>query len=239
MSNENIECNGINFEGGKIIKYILQSKNCIAYANIQIAMDAPYNNRVADEKLRNLGRSELQFDKKYRYSDLYVQCQIYSILEYINKKYPETKIIIQIARGRSGISMFDEVLKPIMNIFGFIDKKEKLITKKCIIIYGYRTKDYFKYSSQKNDFVFLNIGMFAVLTNPRNIRVGQICNPVITYDVLNTEMEVSGKHIFSDKKNILNSFTTICKILLYGIADDMPFITPKEYPIKKINKLIK
>ncbi len=26
MSNENIECTGINFEGGKIIKYILQSK---------------------------------------------------------------------------------------------------------------------------------------------------------------------------------------------------------------------
>ena len=46
MSNENIECNGINFEGGKIIKYILQSKNCIAYANIQIAMDAPYDDRV-------------------------------------------------------------------------------------------------------------------------------------------------------------------------------------------------
>ncbi len=85
MSNENIECTGINFEGGKIIKYILQSKKCIAYANIQIAMDAPYNGRVADEKLRNLGRSELQFDKKYRYSDLYVQCQLYSILEYIDK----------------------------------------------------------------------------------------------------------------------------------------------------------
>ncbi len=200
-------------------------------------MDAPYNGRVADEKLRNLGRSELQFDKKYRYSDLYVQCQLYSILEYIDKKYPETKIIIQIARGRSGISMFDQVLKPIMNILGFIDKKEQLISKKCTIVYGYRTRDYFKYSYQKNDFVFINIGMFAVLTNPKNIRVGRICNPLITYDVLNTEMEISGKYIFSDKKNILNSFTHISKILLYGIADDMPFITPKEYPIKKINKL--
>jgi hypothetical protein len=135
--------------------------------------------------------------------------------------------------------MFDEVLKPVMNILGFIDKKGKLISKKCIINYGYRAKDYFKYSSQKNEFVFINIGMFAVLTNPQNIRVGQICNPLITYDVLNTEMELSGKHVFSDKKNILNSFTTISKILLYGIADDMPFITPKEYPIKKINKLIK
>ncbi len=154
-------------------------------------------------------------------------------------KYPETKIIIQIARGRSGISMFDQVLKPIMNILGFIDKKEQLISKKCTIIYGYRTRDYFKYSYQKNDFVFINIGMFAVLTNPKNIRVGRICNPLITYDVLNTEMEISGKYIFSDKKNILNSFTHISKILLYGIADDMPFITPKEYPIKKINKLIK
>ena len=37
----------------------------------------------------------------------------------------------------------------------------------------------------------------------------------------------------------LNSLNSISKILLYGIADDMPFITPKEYPVKKINKLIK
>ena len=116
-------------------------------------MDAPYNGRVADETLRNLGISELQFDKKYRYSDLYVQCQIYSIFEYIKKKYPETKIIIQIARGRSGISMFNDVLKPVMNILGFIDKKEQLISKKCNIVYGYRTSDYFKYSYQRNDFV--------------------------------------------------------------------------------------
>jgi hypothetical protein len=236
---KNIECYGINFEGGKIIKYILESNNCIAYANIQIAMDAPYDGRVADEKLRNLGRSELQFDKKYGYSDLYVQCQLYSILECVNEKYPDKKVIIQIARGRSGISMFDEVLKPIMNILGFIDKKGKLISKKCIINYGYRTKDYFKYSSQKNDFVFINIGMFAVLTNSQNIRVGQICNPIKTFDVLNTDMEISGKHVFNNKKNILNSFNNISKIILYGIADDMPFITPQEYSSKKINQLIK
>ncbi len=90
MSKNNIQCYGINFEGGKIIKYILESKNCIAYANIQIAMDAPYDGCVADEKLRNLGRSELQFDKKYDYSDLYAQCQLYSIFECINKKYSDT-----------------------------------------------------------------------------------------------------------------------------------------------------
>jgi len=54
---------GINFEGGKIIKHILQDSNCIAYANLQIAMDAPYHDppRVADETLRLKGRSETQF----------------------------------------------------------------------------------------------------------------------------------------------------------------------------------
>jgi len=239
MRKLNIECYGINFEGGKIIKYILESKNCIAYANVQIAMDAPYNGRVADEKLRNLGRSELQFDKKYEYSDLFVQCKLYSILEYVNNKYPNTKIIIQIARGRSGISMFDEVLKPIMKILGLVDNNNNLISRKCKIIYGYRSTDYFNYSSQKNNFVFINIGMFAVLTNYKNIRVGQICNPLITFDVLNTDMEISEKYLFNDKKNILNKIDNISKIILYGIADDMPFITPHEYSIKKINKLIK
>ena len=49
MSSNKPVCCGINFEGGKIIKHILQSNYCKGYANVQIAMDAPYHGRVADE----------------------------------------------------------------------------------------------------------------------------------------------------------------------------------------------
>ena len=40
---------GINFEAGKIITHIKDCPNCVGYANLQIAMDAPYHGRVADE----------------------------------------------------------------------------------------------------------------------------------------------------------------------------------------------
>ncbi len=44
---------GINYEGGKIISHVLKyPQQCIAYANCQIAMDAPYHGRVADESHR-------------------------------------------------------------------------------------------------------------------------------------------------------------------------------------------
>ena len=79
----------------------------------------------------------------------------------------------------------------------------------------------------------------SCVTNVSKINVGQICNPIITYDVINTDLKFNGKHVFTDKKNILNTFTNIPKILLFGIDDKMPFITPDVYPKEKINKLLK
>jgi len=234
-----IKCFGINFEGGKIIKHVLETKQCIAYANIQIAMDAPYHGRVADEKLRNKGRSELQFPKKYGYSDSLVQDKISQILKYIKENYPNIKVIMQIARGRSAINMYEEVLKPILQEYNLVSEDGNINPRKFKIVNGYRSKNYFKYSSTKSDFIFLNIGMFAVLTNVSKINVGQICNPIITYDVINTDLKFKGKHVFTDKKNILNTFSNIPKILLFGIDDTMPFITPDVYPKEKINKLLK
>ena len=229
---------GINYEGGKIIKHVLQSKHCIAYANIQIAMDAPYDGRVADEKLRNKGRSELQFPPKYGYSDLFVQCKLYNIIKHIREKHPDTKIIMQIARGRSGISMYNEVLLPVLFPLGLIHPDGTPYTKKFKLLYGYRSSDYFQSSRMKTDFVFINIGMFAVLTNANQIKVGQICNPAITYDILDMNMNINGKSTFNDNKNVLNSFPDISKITLCGIADDMPFITPDVYPKQKIKRLL-
>lgn len=231
-------CYGINYEGGKIIKYVLQSKHCIGYANVQIAMDAPYHGRVADEKLRNKGRSELQFPPKYGYSDVLVQCKLYNIIKHIQEKHPNTKIIMQIARGRSGISMYDEVLLPVLFPLGLVHSNGKPYTKKFKLLYGYRSSDYFQSSRMKTDFVFINIGMFAVLTNATEVKVGQICNPITTYDIIDSDMNISGKRSFNENKNILNSFSDISKITLCGIADDMPFITPDIYSKQKINWLL-
>ena len=100
---------GINFEGGKIISHILSCSNCIGWPNCQIVMDATYNLRVADESIRKLGRSEKAFgmdEEKFNEN-------IKKIFTFINNKYPNIKIIIQIARGRSAELMFTETLKPI------------------------------------------------------------------------------------------------------------------------------
>jgi hypothetical protein len=239
MSSNKPVCCGINFEGGKIIKHVLQSKHCVAYANVQIAMDAPYHGRVADEKLRNKGRSELQFPPKYGYSDVLVQCKLYKIIQHIQDKYPNTKIVMQIARGRSGISMYDEVLRPVLFPLGLVNADGAPHAKKFKLLYGYRSTDYYQCSRAKSNFVFMNIGMFAVLTNANNVSVGEICNPTITYDVVDTDMNISGKRVFNDNKNVLNSFSDISKITLCGIADNMPFITPDVYSKQKINWLLR
>lgn len=239
MSRSKPICVGINYEGGKIIKHVLQSKHCIGYANVQIAMDAPYHGRVADEKLRDKGRSELQFPEKYRYSDVLVQCKLFKILQHIQHIHPNTKIIMQIARGRSGISMFNEVLRPILFPLGLVNSNGECNDKKFKVLYGYRSNDYYQYSKVRSDFVFINIGMFAVLTNVNNVAVGTVCNPTITYDIDNMDMDISGKFTFNNNKNILNSFYDIPKIILFGINDDMPFITPDVYSKQQINKLLR
>lgn len=239
MSTNKPVCCGINFEGGKIIKHVLQSKHCVSYANVQIAMDAPYHGRVADEKLRNKGRSELQFPPKYGYSDVLVQCKLYKIIQRIQEKYPNTKIIMQVARGRSGISMYDEVLRDVLFPLGLVNANGAHNAKKFKLLYGYRSTDYYQCSRAKTDFVFINIGMFAVLTNIQKVKVGEICNPTTTYDIVDTDMNITGKREFNDNKNILNSFPDISKITLCGIADDMPFITPDVYSKQKINWLLR
>ena len=226
---------GINYEGGKIISHILKSENCIAYANCQIAMDAPYHGRVADESIRSKGRSELQFPG---YTDEYLISKFEEIFNYIKINYPNIKIVIQIARGRSAISMKNEIIDPIL-------LKLKIKETDYEFKSGYRSTDYYTPRDTK-EFVFVNIGMFAVLTNVENTKVGQICNPTET--VIATELisELTpDKKILSDysitsfdnKKNILSNMT-FQKIKLIGIADNMPFVTPDVYPNSSINELI-
>lgn len=220
---------GINYEGGKIISHILKSENCIAYANCQIAMDAPYHGRVADESIRSKGRSELQFPG---YTDEYLISQFQEIFNYIKINYPDIKIVIQIARGRSAVPMKDEIIGPILSKLKITDYEFKS---------GYRSTDYYTPRDTK-EFVFVNIGMFAVLTNVGNTKVGQICNPTET--IIATELTTDKKILsdysvtsFDDKKNILSNMT-FQKIKLIGIADTMPFVTPDVYPKLSIDELI-
>ena len=46
---------GLNYEGGKIIKHVLNDQSCVAFANVQIRMDAPWLGEVADESRRQSG----------------------------------------------------------------------------------------------------------------------------------------------------------------------------------------
>ena len=219
---------GINYEGGKIIQHVMKSEHCIAYANIQIAMDAPYDGRVADETVRNKGRSELQFHAKYNYSDEMVIKNMRDIIRYIVETYPDKRLVMQIARGRAAVSMVEEVVKPALGDAIHITQ----------IIHGYRSVDYFDISNVDYDFVFINVGMFAVLgTESYKVPVGTICNPRITYNVDNMDMHISNRQCFDDNRNVLNVFCAP-RMTLYGIDDNMPFITPDVYPAEHVMKLL-
>lgn len=227
---------GINFESGKIITWETKCKNCVAYANCQIGMDAPYHGRIADESHRTQGRSEVNFPG-YR-EDLLIE-DLRKVFAYIKDNFPGIKIVIQIARGRSGIQMFDEVLKPLLADLS-IEESDYLVK------YGYRTVNYYECRDLEENFVFVNIGMFAVLTQIEKVYVGQLCNPVITYNITDYDKEVNKFEVedlvynFSrDPKNILNNIDSIQKIKLFGIGDCMKFVTPDIYVKEAIDKLIK
>ena len=223
---------GINFEGGKIINHIKQYEQCVAYANCQIAMDAPYHKvpRVADESVRSSGRSESQF---HGYDEEKLKRKLEEILNLIKAKFPATKLVIQIARGRSSEPTFQEVIKPVL---------DKLNISNVITKYGYRSTDYFL-PSNDTPFVFFNYGMFAELSDNIPIQVGEICNPVVTYDVTNYDsvrgFEFGNRQSFeTDEKNILNEIESIKRLTLFGIADQMKFITPAEYTKENVMNMI-
>lgn len=232
---------GINYESGKIIDHIINS--CIAFANIQIAMDAPFKGRIADESLRSKGRSEQQFHSQYGYDEEKLKRQLYSIFEYIKKNYPsDIKLVLQIARGRAAKSTFIEILHPILIDLNIIDRfLDFFDTKQGIIKYksGYRTSDYFT-PTQDYKFIFINYGMFAVLTNEQTISVGTICNvsKTIYIGIDNKQLTINKITTQDNDKNILSKLDCFPQLYLCGIDDNMPFITPDEYSEKEINELL-
>ena len=66
--------------------------------------------------------------------------------------------------------MKHEIVVPILNILGM---------KKYMIFYGYRSTDYFEYPFE--DFVLINIGMFASLSS--KVTTGKIFIPEVSYCV--------------------------------------------------------
>jgi hypothetical protein len=225
---------GVNYEAGKIIDNIRSLPNCLAYANVQIAMDAPFSDRVASESVRSKARSELLFEG---YNEPLLILKLKEIIiqiktEYLNK-IPFPKLIIQISRGRASISTRDDIIIPILIELSIpIENVE--------FIYGYRTREY--YSGNEIPFVFLNYGMYGVLTNNDKISVGEICNPILSYSITGIKGNLSfineGSSFIDDPKNILNNINNIKKIILFGIEDNMPFITPEVYNVEDFNKLI-
>jgi len=227
---------GINFESGKIITHIKKCSKCVGYANCQIGMDAPYHGRVANESHRSQGRSEINFPG---YREDLLEKNLFLIFSFIKETNPEIKIIIQIARGRSGVQMYEEVIKKILDD---IDLEENTDYN---VLYGYRTKDYFNCNNFSEKFIFVNIGMFAVLTNPDKVYVGELCNPVSTWNILSYDNQNDffniKKKIYNfdpDPRNILNNFNQIQKIKLFGISDTMDFVTPDIYSNNSICKLV-
>jgi hypothetical protein len=226
----NNETIGINYEAGKIIDHILKYPKCVAFANIQIAMDAPYHNREAPESVRKEGRSEKSFPC---YNEKYLLLQLEKIFLFIKEKYPDTKIIIQIARGRAAEWTIKEILDPLLL---------NLNIKNYEYNTGYRTDNYYKPQSSDN-FVFVNYGMFAVLRNVENVEVAEVCNPnkafITNYDdklkIFESNFNVE---LYDDDKNILNKLPFFQKITLIGISDHNPFITKDVYPRESINILI-
>lgn len=220
---------GINFEGGKIINHIKKYPNCIAYANLQIAMDAPYHGRVADDSVRKEGRSEKFFPG---YDESYLIRQLTTVFNYIKDNYPDTKKVIQIARGKAAVWTRDEILIPLF---------DDLKIKNYEFVFGYRCADYYSPEIGDEDFVFINYGMFAVLTDVEHVQVAEICNPDTTLNIVDYKDNkmVSDYKIstFNDDKNILNKLD-FKHITLAGIADRMKFIVPKDYSKESMDDLI-
>ena len=65
--------------------------------------------------------------------------------------------------------MFNKVIKSIL-------EKLKIIEQVIII-------------TIKKEFIFVNIGMIAISTNPKKIKVGEIYNPIITYQIKDFDEE--------------------------------------------------
>jgi hypothetical protein len=199
-------------------------------------MDAPFHGRVATDDLRKEGRSEKFFQG---YDESYLISQLENIFNHIKKRFPKQKIVIQIARGKAAEWTKVEILDPLLSRSNITDVE---------YVYGYRTDKYYKSTddtpTDDTPFVFVNYGMFAVLSNVDNIKVAEICNPNKTFSInyikelseFESDYTISS---FDDDKNIMNELPEFKKLTLIGIDDKNEFITNENYKKESIDKLIR
>ena len=130
VEEENLEIQGINFEGNKITYHAIAEGAEFAM-NLQIAMDAPFDGDVANHNFRKKGPSESRFSG-YKEDDM--QKKLKYALDYVTEKCLANHIntvVLQIARGRSGSQFFNQNVKQFLS-----DKIQYLI------FYGYRSDKY-------------------------------------------------------------------------------------------------
>jgi hypothetical protein len=240
---------GINYEGGKIIKHIKNRYSNIlsGYSNFQIAMDAPFDDMEAPEELRAKGPAEKIIpDYNYMNNKSTIFNALIEVVNFCCASRTNT-IVFQIARGRSGFVFFNDDIIPNLKLLGnieFLGMKDNKYTiykfnvcgveKRIILTFGYRSTDYFNMPSEEieGSFVFVNIGMYARLDFNPKITSGMLCVPVETYSMVieDDNKVIKDKLEFSDDI-LLRSAYKFEKIRLIGIADDMPFVTTKDYKL--------
>lgn len=227
---------GINYEAGKIIDHIKKFKNCIAYANCQIATNAPfYSNCVNMDDLEITHKNETSFVEYY---DISLIEQLKKLFNYIKLNFHNVNLVIQIARGKSAKSMIHDIINPILQNVGIVHFN---------IVTGYKTHEYYV-PTNKSPFIFVNIGTFAVLfhnTGIENIKIGKVYNVTQSYNLISYD---KSKHVFTvdkklksytEKKNILNQIPEFDKLKLFGLSDNMQFVSPHTYTFTSINLLLK
>ncbi len=223
---------GINYEGGKIIKHVMRYEGCLAYANCQFVMEAPYDNlpRIAPEPLHAGGPSEIHLPG---YDEGKIMAQLSRVFKHINNVFNDSKVVIQVSRNKTAANqMFKKLVEPILKGEGI--KNYQLVT-------GYKEKDYFKPSGRER-FVFVNIGMFSDISDTSSLKVGDLCNPVISYNIMGYNHDngfiYTDRLLMNDNRNILLRMPFAKKITLFGLMDNMPPVVPDMYFERHIRILI-
>jgi len=236
---------GINYEGGKIVQYAEQCPQCLGYVNAQIAMDAPFHEQVADETVRITGRSEKSMDG---YDETKMLSEINSVIKTVRtflvnctaQHEVEPLTLIQIARGRSAADTIS-LISPLL--------VANLITRYSIAS-GYKSFSYFQYPTEP--FVLLNIGMFGRLTHVDAIAPGTVFNPTHTFEVVRRQpscandsdpstltlaLQSTAPRTHINSKNLVCT-STFPSLVLLGIDDAMPFVTPAVYDKEEVYRLV-
>lgn len=191
---------GVNCEGGNIIEYI-KKFNCHSYANVQIVMDAPFNDVLINRK----SLQELKDTLK-------------EILLLVKTNY-ELPVIIQFYSE----DFLEQVLK---DIFKDVDLPNYTLYFGCKQEDYYTPTDSKQFIFVNIGFVSIIDGSDLVkigeVCNPIE------SYSITDYSYVKGFSIAERKNMFNEKKNILLNFP-LQKIKIYGLHDDLVLVTPQHY----------